>query len=331
MGAIEKSLKNPAIETYIPKGGALLAPMAGVTDLSFRAICKAMGCALTYTEMVSAKGLHYRNANTYSLVETHPAEIPCAVQMFGSDPDIMARMAELIEREYGDSIGLIDINMGCPAPKITRNGEGSALMRNIGLASDIIRSVAQAAHMPVTVKFRKGWDEQSINAVEFACMARDSGAAAVSVHGRTRAQFYHGQADWEIIAKVREAVDIPVIGNGDIFSARDAISMLRRTGCHAVMVARGAQGNPWIFRQITKLRDTGKDEDPPTAKERADMALHHARMTAARRGEAVAVREMRKHVAWYIKGVRGAARVRSLVNCACTLAELESILVQLTE
>jgi nifR3 family TIM-barrel protein len=281
--------------------------------------------------MVSAKGLHYHNANTFAMVETHPDETPCAVQLFGSDPGIMAQTAAFIEREYGQAIGLIDINMGCPAPKITRNGEGSALMQNMALASDIIRSVVQAVCMPVTVKFRKGWDEHSVNAVEFACMARQSGAAAVCVHGRTRAQVYHGQADWEIIAKVRAAVDIPVIGNGDIFSPQDAMAMMNQTGCHAVMVARGAQGNPWIFRQIAKLRDTGEEESPPTAIQRVEMALFHARKAVAYKGAYVAVREMRKHVAWYIKGMRDAAKVRSRVNCARTLGELEDILMQLRE
>ena len=321
-----KENKRKAIETIIPRRGALLAPMAGVTDLSFRAICKRMGCDLTYTEMVSARALQYRNRNTFALVRMHPEEIPCGVQLFGSDPEAMAGAAALVEKEYPGAAGLIDLNMGCPTPKITRNGEGCALMKDPARAADIIRAVDRAVRLPVTVKIRKGWDEHSVNAVEFARMAAESGAAAVCVHGRTRAQFYHGKADWDIIARVCAAVDVPVIGNGDVLCAEDALKMLDQTGCRAVMVARGAQGNPWIFRQIARLRDTGVREDIPAPAQRVDMALTHARAAVAEKGENTAVREMRKHVAWYIRGTRDAASVRAAVNCARTLQEIEAIL-----
>jgi len=326
-----KENKRKNIEALIPPRGALLAPMAGVTDPPFRVICKQMGCDLTYTEMVSAKALQYRSAKTFALVRMHPEETPCGVQLFGSDPETMAKAAALIEREYLGEAGLIDINMGCPAPKITRNGEGSALMKDMALASDIIRSVDQALRLPVTVKIRKGWDERNVNAVEFACMAAESGASAVCVHGRTREQFYHGKADWDIIARVRAAVDVPVIGNGDILCAQDALDMLGRTGCRAVMVARGAQGNPWLFRQIARLRDSGVQESAPAPVQRVDMAIAHARAAVAQKGEHTAVREMRKHVAWYIKGTRDAAKVRALINCARTLEEIEGILIPYRE
>ncbi len=309
------------ITALIPAGSAVLAPTAGVTDLPFRVLCREFGCALTYTEMVSAKGMHYKNAGTLRLVESDPAERPCAVQLFGAEPEIMAETAAAIEQDCVGAVGLIDINMGCPVPKVTRNGEGSALMRDVTRASAVIQAVARAVRLPVTVKFRKGWDEDSVNAEEFARMAQESGAAALCVHGRTREQFYHGAADWDIIGRVRDAVDIPVIGNGDVFTAQAARDMLKSTGCHAVMVARGARGNPWIFKEIASGEPAA-----PTAAERVDMALRHARMAAGYKGERVAVREMRKHVAWYIKGCRGAARVRAQVNSAGTLAELEAIL-----
>ena len=300
--------------------------MAGVTDMPFRVICKEMGCDLTYTEMVSAKGLHYGGSSrrSGSLLAMGEGETPCAVQLFGSDPDIMAEQAGFICDSLQGKLALIDINMGCPAPKITGNGEGSALMLRMDTAERVIRAVVRASSAPVTVKFRKGWDEDHVNALEFARMAEGSGARAIALHGRTRAQMYAGRADWDIIARVVEALSIPVIGNGDVFCAGDALRLFEHTGCAAVMVARGAQGNPWIFSQIAALR-RGEVLPPPTARERMDVALRHARELVALKGERAVV-EMRKHIAWYCKGMPGAAALRVRVNGACSLAELEDIL-----
>lgn len=308
--------RTAIIKNILNDNPVLLAPMAGVTDMPFRGICKIMGCGLTTTEMVSAKGLHYNAEQSKELLRTHPLERPCAIQIFGSDPAIMAQQAAKLCEDYAGEIAVIDINMGCPAPKITSNGEGSALMKTPELASKVIRAVAGAASLPVTVKFRKGWDDDSINAVEFAQMAQESGAAAVTVHGRTRMQFYSGKADWAIIAAVKEAVTIPVIGNGDLFTAEDALAMMKQTNCDGVMVARGAQGNPWLFTQIAYLRETGESLPPPSPSERVETALEHARQMVELKGDHAIV-EMRKHVAWYISGMRGAAAVRCAAN-GCT-------------
>lgn len=302
----------------------LLAPMAGVTDLPFRLLCRRMGCDMTYTEMVSAKGLYYQNARTKELLMTAEEERPCAVQLFGSNPAIMADMARRIEAEYQGEIALIDINMGCPAPKITNNGEGSALMRDEPLAARIIASVASAVRLPVTVKFRRGWDEGHQNYLSFARMAQDSGAAAVALHGRTRAQGYSGKADWGCITEVKAALRIPVLGNGDVYSAADALHMRAQTGCDGVLIARGAQGNPFLFREIgAALR--AETVTPPSLEERIETALMHARMQVEYRGRHGVI-EMRKHIAWYIKGEKGAARLRVQVNACTTLAELEALL-----
>jgi nifR3 family TIM-barrel protein len=303
----------------------LLAPMAGVSDMPFRAICVRFGCDLTYTEMISAKAIKYGNKKTLKLFEIDEAEIPCGVQLFGDDPSIMAETAQWIEAEYRGKVGLIDINMGCPMPKITGNNEGSALMRHPELAGNIVRSVSDAVKLPVTVKFRKGWDAQHVNAVEFAKMLEQNGAAALTVHGRTREQFYGGKADWDIITTVKKAVSVPVIGNGDIFSADDALNMFESTHCDGVMVARGAQGNPWLFAQIKRKLQGLAPLELPRAQERIDLALEHARAIVASKGEH-AIAQMRKHAAWYIKGMPGAAEIRQQVNACESLAAFERLL-----
>ncbi len=308
---------------FVPDNNIFLAPMAGVTDSSFREICQNMSCGLVYSEMVSAKGLFYGGERTGRLLLGKKGK-NYGVQLFGSDPQIVADMAKSVCESSGD-IKVLDINCGCPAPKITRNDEGSALMKDIGLASKIIASVVKSSPVPVTAKFRKGWDEQNINAVEFARMAQDSGASALIIHGRTREQFYHGRADWDIISKVKAAVDIPVIGNGDVFAPEDAKRMMEQTGCDGVMVARGAMGNPWIFGQILDHLD-GKPYNTPDADERLDTALLHARMMLEDKGEKRAVLEMRKHVAWYIKGLANATKIRESINACTTMGNMEGIL-----
>lgn len=315
------------IRTVLRPGTVVLGPMAGVTEAPFRGICKRMGAGLTYTEMISAKGLHYNPdaAVSRALLTFDPAEIPCAVQLFGSEPALMADRAAWVLAEYGDDVACIDINMGCPVTKIVSNGEGSALMRTPELAAEIVAHVAGAVPVPVTVKFRAGWDAGSVNAVEFALQMEAAGAAAVCVHGRTRQQFYHGTADWGVIAAVKAAVGVPVIGSGDVSSAADALAMFDRTGVDAVMVARGAQGNPWIFREARALIDRGETLGPPAALERVDMAREHARALVAFAGEH-AVTRMRKHVGWYITGMPGASRLREQVNYVTSSAALDALL-----
>jgi len=317
------------LRDLLPVGSMVLGPMAGVTEAPFRGICKRMGAALTYTEMISAKGLHYNPdaAVTRALLTFDPAETPCAVQLFGSEPDIMAEQAARVVAEYGTDVACIDINMGCPVSKVVGRGEGAGLMRTPQLAAEIVTRVAAATGVPVTVKFRKGWDDAEANAAEFARAMEAAGAAAVCVHGRTRQQFYRGTADWDVIARVKAAVSVPVIGSGDVFSAADAIAMLERTGVDAVMVARGAQGNPWLFREARALFDSGEVLEPPTAVERVDMAREHARALVAFGGERAVIR-MRKHVGWYIVGMPGASRVRDRVNHAITSADLDALLAE---
>lgn len=302
-----------------------LAPMAGVTDLPFRILCREQGCGLMCTEMVSAKALLYKNRNTKPLLETKPEERPVAVQLFGSDPDIMSEMALMLEEGPYD---IIDVNMGCPVPKIVNNGEGSALMKNPKLAGEILSAMTRKLKKPVTVKFRKGFNDESVNAVEFAKMAEQSGAAAVAVHGRTREQFYSGKADWDIIRQVKEAVSIPVIGNGDIFTPQDAGRMLRETGCDGVMVARGAKGNPWIFRRIDHYLKTGEVLPKTKPEEVKQMILRHAALLAEFKGEYTAMREMRKHVSWYTAGYPHSAALRNDINLVETMEELQELVLK---
>ena len=305
------------------ENNVFLAPMAGVTDLPFRILCKEMGCGLVYSEMVSAKGILYDNKNTTELLEIDPKERPVAVQLFGSDPEILGAMAKKIE-PY--PIDIIDVNMGCPAPKIVKNGEGSCLMKTPELVGKIVKSLVESQSKPVTIKFRKGFDDDHVNAVEIAKIAEANGASAVAVHGRTREQYYSGKADWDIIKQVKEAVNIPVIGNGDIFTPQDAKNLLEHTGCDAIMVGRGAQGNPWIFKRILHYLNTGELLPEPTAEERVEKALRHSRMLIDYKGEYIGVREMRKHMAWYMKGLPGAAELRGKLNHAETMEQLEVLL-----
>lgn len=317
---------NP-VAVMLASNRVLLAPMAGVTEAPFRGICKRLGAGLTYTEMVSAKALHYNpdGGGSRSLLMLSPDEVPCAVQIFGADPQMMAEQARGIVECYGDSVALIDINMGCPVAKVVAKREGSALMRTPELASAIVECVVEACGVPVTVKFRKGWDDATANAEEFARAMEAAGASAVAVHGRTREQFYRGHADWNAIAAVKGAVSIPVIGSGDVFSAGDVAAMLERTGVDAVMIARGARGNPWIFSQARALLERGEVLAGPTAFERIDMALEHARELVTFAGGRAFVR-MRKHVAWYISDMPDASHIRRKVNECDTFEELDALL-----
>ena len=302
----------------------ILAPMAGVSDLPFRLLCREMGAALVCMEMVSAKAILYKNRNTESLLEIDPRENPVSLQLFGSDPEIISTIAHQIEERPFD---ILDLNMGCPVPKIVNNGEGSALMKNPKLAGEIIRRTVRAIDKPVTVKIRKGFDGEHINAVEMAKIAEDAGAAAVAVHGRTREQFYSGKADWDIIRQVKEAVSIPVIGNGDLLTAEDVIAMEEQTGCDGFMIARGAQGNPWIFRQILHYFETGEHLAKPTLEEVTQMILRHARMMLEFKGEYIGIREIRKHAAWYTAGYPNSARLRVAINNVESFEALEELLM----
>ena len=303
----------------------LLAPMAGFSDMSFRVLCKSLGCDLTVTEMVSAKGLFYGSQKTAELLETDPAERPVVMQIFGREPEIMADMARRLAERYREALLAIDINMGCPAPKITGNGEGSALMREPLLAGHIVETVAKKAGVPVTVKIRKGYDARHENAAEIARIAEDSGAAAITVHGRTREQMYAGSADYAAIAAVRAAVKIPVIGNGDVRDGDSALRLLRQTRCDGIMIGRGALGNPFVFSEVrAALR--GEAYTPPTWAERMETAVRHTRMTAANKGER-GILELRKHIVYYLSGIPGAARLRTRLQNAETAEEMAQILL----
>lgn len=300
--------------------------MAGVTDLPFRLLCREQGAGLLCMEMVSAKAIYYNNRNTESLLEIHPDEQPVSLQLFGSDPVIMSEMAKRIEER---PFAILDINMGCPVPKVVKNGEGSALMKNPKLVYEIVSAIVKAISKPVTVKIRKGFDDDHVNAVEIAKIIEEAGAAAVAVHGRTREQYYSGKADWDIIRQVKEAVSIPVIGNGDVTSPQNADELVKQTGCDGIMIARGAQGNPWIFSEMIHWEETGELPPRPDKDEVREMMLRHARLQLEYKGEFSGIREMRKHVAWYTKGLKGAARLREKVNAVESLEELENLLTSL--
>lgn len=304
----------------VPENNVFLAPMAGITDKPFREICRGFGAGMVYSEMVSAKGLYYNDKKTAELMDMK-GESPCAIQIFGSEPEIMA---EVIPKVMEFKPDIIDINMGCPAPKIVNNGDGSALMKTPELMGRIMRAVSDASPVPVTAKIRKGWEED--NSLECALILEENGAAAVAVHGRTRREFYSGKADWDVIKRIKERLSVPVIGNGDIWKAEDAVRMFEYTGCDAVMVARGAQGNPWLFRQINELMTEGRVKTVPTPADKLREALAHTKRLIEEKGESRGMKEARKHIAWYIKGLRGASRLKTEVFGIGEFAVLESVL-----
>lgn len=316
----ERSL---VIGNVVLENPVVLAPMAGVTDLPFRQLCKEQGCGLMYTEMVSAKAILYKNRNTAPLMEVGDVEGPVALQLFGSDPKIVSEMAAQVE----DGLyAFIDINMGCPVPKVVNNGEGSALMREPKQVEKILTALVKKVKKPVTVKIRKGFDEAHVNAVEIAKIAESCGVAAVAVHGRTREQFYSGKADWDVIRQVKEAVSIPVLGNGDIFTPQDAKKMLEQTGCDGLMVARGAKGNPWIFSEILHYLKTGEFLPKPSREELRNMILRHGRLQVQYKGEYSGIREMRKHLAWYTVGLPHSSAFRNDVNLVETWEDFERLM-----
>ena len=300
-----------------------LSPMAGVTDLPFRLICKEKGCGMLYTEMINAKALCYDDENTKKMLKIEDEEHPIAVQIFGSDPEYMGKAAAIMN-QYPNEI--LDINMGCPAPKVIKNGDGSALMRNPKLAAEVLKAVVKNSEKPVTLKIRKGWDDDSVNAVEIAKIAEECGISALAIHGRTREQFYSGKADWDIIAEIKQSINIPVIGNGDVFEVQDAVNMLEKTKCDAIMIGRGAQGNPWIFKRINHYMRTGEILPEPTLEEKITTAIKHMNLAVAEHGDYVAVREMRKHIGWYLKGLKNSAKYRDQINKITDYKEVISML-----
>lgn len=307
------------IGNVVLDSNVILAPMAGVCDLPFRLLCKEMGAAMVCMEMVSAKAIYYNNKNTELLMEIHPEEMPSSLQLFGSDPVIISEMAKRIEER---PFAVLDLNMGCPVPKVVNNGEGSALMKNPVLAGKIIEATAKAIKKPVTVKIRKGFDESNINAVEMARIAEECGAAAVAVHGRTREQYYSGKADWDIIAQVKQAVKIPVIGNGDIVDGPSAKAIIEQTGCDGIMIGRASEGNPWIFREINHYLETGSELAKPSKQEKGELVKRHAALQLKYKGEYTAVREMRKHLAWYTAGMPHSAAFRQRIMSVESMEDL---------
>lgn len=310
------TLENPVI----------LAPMAGVCDLPFRLLCKEQGAGLLCMEMVSAKAIYYKNKNTEELMKIHPEELPVSLQLFGSEPELMSEMAKRIEER---PFSILDINMGCPVPKVVNNGEGSALMKDEKLAAKIVEKTAKAIKKPVTVKIRKGFHEEQVNAVELAKRLEQAGAAAIAVHGRTREQYYSGKADWDIIRQVKEAVSIPVIGNGDIVDGKSAVEIMKQTGCDGIMIGRAARGNPFLFRQVLEYMETGREPEKPSLEEIKKTILRHAALQLTYKGEYTAIREMRKHVAWYTTGLPHSAELRRRVNEMETMEQLRDSIEQL--
>ncbi len=316
-------MKQLTIGNVTLENSYILAPMAGVTDLPFRLLCREQGAGLLCMEMVSAKAIQYNNKNTKALLKIHPDELPVSLQLFGSDPEVISEIAKRIEEL---PFSILDINMGCPVPKIVKNGEGSALMKNPKLVHEIVSKTAKAIQKPVTVKIRSGFDESCMNAVEIAKIIEDAGAKAVAVHARTREQFYSGKADWEVIRRVKEAVSIPVIGNGDVTSGEAAIAMREQTGCDGIMIGRGAQGNPWIFSELLEYERTGKMPLRPSGEEIKQMIYRHAKLQMEYKGEYLGMREMRKHVSWYTTGLPNSAKLRGEINAVETMEELTELL-----
>ncbi len=314
------------IQMILQENPVVAAPMAGISDRPSRLIAREYGCGLVYTEMISAKALTYKNQKTYLLMNMEGEVQPVNMQIFGSEPDVMAEGARIMQ-EHGAQI--IDINMGCPVPKVVNNGEGSSLMRNPELAAEIVETMVKAVDVPITVKFRKGWDDASVNAVEFAKRMEAAGVSAMAVHGRTRMQYYSGKADWEIIRQVKEAVQVPVIGNGDLFEPEDGKAMMEQTGCDGFMIARGAEGNPWIFREIAAYLDEGIILPRPDRAEMKNVILKHANMQLECKGEYTGIREMRKHISWYTKGMPNSARLRNEINSIENFSELKALVERL--